>query len=378
MKKLLVLLIILLALPNVIAVSISPGVTSIDYEPNKELEFSFRISNAEGKVAFRILDSPLSQYATLSHQEVTLEKGQVQTITVKLNIPSGVELYGVNSIRVEALKVVESEGLLAVTSGVRSRLEVQFPYPNRYLELTGLRIDGGIIGEGTDANALWNVINKGNEQISYYTRIQLLDPQGDTLYENELLQNNILAGQTHNNQYVLPTKDLRPGSYTLIKELFYDDQQIKRDIVFKIGEKNLSITGHTLRFKENRINEFFIEIRNEWNQEFTNIRAELKINDLSATTHPISLQRYPSQARLNGFFNAQNLALGQYDATITINFDDLEGNTLQLIQKKPIMITDDLGQTKSTNWLIIGLYVLLIIAIIAASLIIYFMFIKNE
>lgn len=370
-KHFLLLLVVLFTLPGVFAVSISPSLIQTNYVPGQQIDIPITISNTQGRIILTLMDSPLSQYATISEEEIILQQGEQKEIMLSVNVPPGVELYGVNSIRVEALVAPEDDGLLVVTTGVRARLEILFPYPDRYIELRGPNVEGQVVGQGQNAVINWAIVNLGNEPIQYQTNIWLVDSQGNQIYSQELEANNILAGQTQNLDYTLQTQELRPGSYSVFKQLNYDGKQITKDKIFRIGEKKISIVSYPKNLRDERINEFIITVRNEWNEEFNDVQAQIIIDGESATTQTSSLQRYPAQTKLTAYLDTTNLDIGEKQATIKLMFEDIEGNSLEIEEIKNITISTDSGETSKTNWLIISLSAVLLIFILISLGLIY-------
>jgi hypothetical protein len=370
MKRLLLLLLILFVIPNALAMGVSPGLVKYDYEPGKTLEIPFTIrstSNTPGYALISVVEGPLAEFATVNKEEVFLNPRAQDQVTLTINLPHNLELYGVQAVRLEITQKPEEGGFLSVTTGVRARAEIQFPYPNRYIELRGLSANP--VGEGQNLLASWSIINLGKEPINYQTNIWILD-SGTELIRQQLPQKTILPDQTIQDNLEITTIELKPGSYTLFKELIYDDQKIILDRTIRIGEKKIELISLTKNFKPNTINEFKISLRNEWNEEFREVVAELKIGDKTARTNQARITPYPSQQTFTGYIDTTGLNLGEQKAEITITFKDLENQLITQTINTSISI-DDAKEPSTINWLIVSLVTILIVVLVGAGAIIY-------
>lgn len=374
-KKILFILLILITIPNISsAMGISPPVLRTDFQPGETITFPLTIRSnfdVETKVGIEVIESSLSQFATLSESEIIIKPRQTQTIQVQVKLPQTSDLKGIQSIRFRAFQKLEEEAFIGVTTAVISRLEIKFPYPDRYAELNSLNIPA--IGQGENFVANFNIENKGNQEIQYQVIGTIINDQ-EIIDTQSTQQRQINPGQTQPNILQFQTQNLKPGQYQLRLELKYDQQTTVTQRQIRIGEKTVSLINYpnTLRF--DRISEFSLTVRNEWNEQIRNVRATLQIQDVTATTNQVNLQSHPQQQTIKGFFNTEGISIGEKQATITIDFEDLEGETFQVVEKRTITITDQTTTTtpkssSENNAAVIILSVLLIIAIISTIIV---------
>ena len=344
---------------------VSPAVTRIHYSDADYymLELSFS-NNAPGYIDLEIVDGPLAQYARLDINELYVAPGERAKVEAIVELPGDLELYGVQSIRVMGrLRPPEGEGVIAVTTAIISRLEITFPYPDRYVELRNLQI--GDVGEGSDATATWQVINLGNEQLQYTTTYTVRETGQETSIINEQMSvRGISAGETQEITQTLDTGNFAPGSYFVNVEIRFDDEVQSLNRRLRIGEKTVSVTNFNQEFRDERINQFNVGVRNEWNEELKNIRAELTIGEATARTDTVDL-RGMSSASLQGFIDTTGLRIGTYNAKILLTFQDLDGETFEIEETRQVRIVSHVtGEYKSSNTTIIVLSALLVIFLI--------------
>src|SRR5690606_15759735 len=111
-----------------------------------------------------------------------------------------------------------------------------------YLELSGPNADQ--IGKGTNGVATWSIINLGSQAIQYETELWLTDQNNNELQRQSYQNQIILSGQTRNVNETLQTNNLEPGNYNVYKKLTYDDVEITKDKLIRIGTKSINIIEH--------------------------------------------------------------------------------------------------------------------------------------
>ena len=364
MRYVLVFVLILLFIPSISAMGVSPGVTRIDYSDADYREVTLTFLNpSQGWVDVEVVDGPLAQYARVDQDEVYIDSSGRARVTAIIELPDDLELYGVQAVRFQGrLRPPEDAGIIAVTTAIISRVEIMFPYPDRYIELEGITTEN--VGEGSDATVRWSVVNLGNEPVQYSTNYWLTESVGELIIQESLSTRTITPGQTQDITRIINTRDLPPGQYSFHVKIEFDEQSQSKDRILMIGEKTVSVTSFNRELTEQRINQFNVAVRNEWNEELKNIRAQLTIGESTARTDTVDL-RGMSSGNLQGFIDTTGLRIGTYNAKILLTFEDLEGERFEIEETRQVrIVSHETTSAGSSNTTIIILSALLVIFLI--------------
>jgi len=106
-KKLIFGLLLIIIIQNVFAIGITPGRTTINFEPNLQKQGYFSIINSENKemsVVFMVRGN-FSEYVTLSETYAEFSKEEsTKSFTYTINLPSKIDTPGRHEIEIVALE----------------------------------------------------------------------------------------------------------------------------------------------------------------------------------------------------------------------------------------------------------------------------------
>lgn len=327
----LLMIAMILIASNVMGIGISPGSKVINFEPSQEQDISFKVLNNEKK-EMRVLlntEGELAQYITLSNILIDFKATEEsKEFTYKIKLPSQIEKPGTHSAEIIALELpttAEQPGTyIKARIGVVSRLDVQVPYPGQYAEAK-LSISKAQVGEST--TFIVKVFNYGTEYIkSAQASIDILGPTNELI---TTLQTNGLAVKAKDIREVTTTYQFQnPGRYHAIARLRYDGKITRDEKTFSIGNVAIELVNVEVKnFRLEGIAKFDLLLENKWNDIINNVYAEIRIRDKvgnelgnfkSVSTNIPAL----AQETVVAYWDTENVKSDQYDATITINYED--------------------------------------------------------
>ena len=143
-KKLMfgIVLFLLVITPNVLALGITPGRTTINFEPNLHKEVDITIINDEHKdmnVMLRV-EGELSEVITLNRVLLNFNADEdSKTFTYKIDLLKTIEKPGTHEVKIIAMELpkdFEKEGgYVGATVAVVTQLHIKVPYPGKYAEI---------------------------------------------------------------------------------------------------------------------------------------------------------------------------------------------------------------------------------------------------
>jgi len=379
-------------LPSISAIGISPGSTTINFEPNKEKEIQFKILNNEKKdmkVVFNV-EGDLAQYITLHNILVDLkatEESKTSFYTVKL--PPELEKPGTNIAKIIALELppdaTEEGNYIGSRVGVISRLEVLVPYPGKYAEVE-LRISEA--NPGQPVTFIVKVLNYGTEDITdAQATIDILGPTNEKIAALTTNAKPVKAKQIE--ELTAQWIPEYPGFYNAALRLRYDEKITNTAKVFYIGNLMIDLLNVEVKnFKLGGVAKFDLLVENKWNDIVKNVYAEIFMRDQQESEvgnfKSVSTNLPPlAQETLVAYWDTENIESGQYDATITINYEDGKKTekqfkvdvSLENIRLSPLGATAQVINARNT---LKGSLIALLVAVLIIINLAWFIYFKRK
>lgn len=283
MNKFLFLFLGLFMISSVYALGVTPGRTTIDFEPNLERTINFDIINSEGKDAEFTLsvDGELSDYVSFENSKISISADEdKKTFTYDLNLPSTLE-PGLRTGRIIIAEVPEdldsAESHVSATLAVATQIYVNVPFPGKYAssKLIIYNVQPGedvtfvfpVFSTGKlDLDAVYAVVdvyNKENEKLDSFTTDSVAIPTGE---RKEIV---------HKWSY-----DLAIGEYRAEAVLHYDGGVSSIDGNFIVGSKELELKEINVNdFELGEIVKFDMLVENKWSEPITDAYIETEIQD---------------------------------------------------------------------------------------------------
>lgn len=346
-KTLLILgiLLIVLTLQNVSGIGITPGRTTLNFEPGLHKEVSFSIINSEHKdmsVVFAVRgDLSESIILTQTYAEFSSSE-ESKSFTYIVDLPQKISEPGKHEAEIVALEmpkdIKEKGTFVGATIAVVTQLYVHVPYPDKYVEA---EVN---VMEGEEGKTIFfiPVVNRGKLDvvdikavIDIYTSLneKVVTIESDIESLNSLERKELVAEWT---------ADVNPGKYLAIATIIYDHEVLKIEKEFSIGEMALEIKEITIKdFELGGIAKFDALVENKWSSDLKEVYLNIIVYnhegeimaDFKSPTYDINPL---SKAEMVAYWDTAGVKEGTYDGKIILKFG--EKSTERNIQMK---ITED-------------------------------------
>jgi hypothetical protein len=325
-------LLFLFILPNVLGIGITPARTTVNFEPNLERTITFSIVNSEARDVNLVVatQGELSQYVTLTDTSFSMTATQnSKEISYKINLPDELS-PGLHTAEIVVLQLPAtgelSETFIGAALAVVTQLYVYVPYPGKYAEadLSVLNLDDG------NVQFVIPVISRGDFDLtSVKASIEIFTPLNEkvaTIKTNEI---SILSGERKEVTALWETSDTPSGPYRAVANLIYDEDTLKIERNFNIGEKRLIVESIDVNdFTLGDIAKFEILVKNEWSEKIAGAYVQMLVKnsngelmaDFKSQTYDIeSLDK----TLMTAFWDTDGVRVGTYDATLLLIYEGI-------------------------------------------------------
>lgn len=337
-------LLMVFALQNVSAIGITPGRTTINFEPGLHKEVSFSILNSEHKdmsVVFTVKGN-LSESVTLTQTYAEFSSSEdSKSFTYLIDLPEKVDKPGKYKIEIVALEmpkdIKEKGAFVGATVSVVTQLYIYVPYPNKYLEaeVNVVESEGKEIFFVPITNRGKLDIVNAKAVIDIYTS---LNEKVATIESNT----DSLASLERKELVAEWEPDVNPGRYLAIVTVLYDDEVFKTEKKFNIGEKFLEILEVNIKdFELGGIAKFDALVENKWSNDLKDVYLNIIVyNDEGEVMADFKSPNYKigsmEKSKIVAYWDTAGVHKGTYDGKIILKYG--EKSTERNIQMK---ITED-------------------------------------
>jgi len=382
---------IVFTLQNISAIGITPGRTTVNFEPGLTKEVSFSVINSEHKdmsVFFTIRgdlnDSVILDqiYAKFSASEES--KSFIYTI----NLPEKLDTYGKHELEIVALEApsdIEKKGtFVGATLAVVTQLHVYVPYPNKHLEADINVIESE---KGSQTVFLIPVINRGKLDvvdvkavIDIYSgsgeKIDTIETSSETL--NSLERKELVAKWD---------TEVNSGRYRAVATIIYDSEILSIWKEFNVGEMFLEILEMSVNnFELGEIAKFDTIVENKWSSNLKDVYMNVIVyNEEGEVMADFKSPSYDidalSKANVVAYWDTAGVRKGVYEGDIILRYGEksTERDIQMDISDYDIQIKGLTGKVtvkRSEKFNINNLLLILLIFLIVAN-VIWFVIVKR-
>lgn len=383
-KTLLILgiLLIVLTLQNVSGIGITPGRTTINFEPGLHQEVSFSIINSEHKDMSVVLyvKGELKDRISLSQNEIFFSsQDDLKSLTYTITLPEEIEKPGLHTAEIVALensgKDEELNGTIVGSRvAVITQLYVYVSYPGKYLELDADVIEADL---GQSITFFVPVINRGKLDVKKAKAvIEIYSGINQLIDKIELDEIGILAGER--KEFIGKwNASVNSGKYKAKIIVTYDGEEAVIEREFEIGEAKLEIELITVKdFVLGEIAKFNILVNNKWAEEIKDVYVRMMLYalegnvlaDFKSPSYDISPL---TKMEMVAYWDTEGIEKGTYDGKLILKYgeDENEINIKVKVSNYDIEVTGLTGHvivkkkgTFNLNNLLLMLVIFLIIA----------------
>jgi len=326
-NNLILLLCILFSISLVSALGITPGRTTLDFQPSLVKEISFSVLNSENKdmSVFFDVKGELNNSITLNTGFAEFSSGEeAKSFSYLINLPEKISTPGLHTAEIVVTEIPkdfkQSGSSVGSRLSVVSQLYVHVPYPGKYLEL-----EPQIINAQEDGTVLFLIaaVNRGKLDIGKAkATIDIYSSFGEKVASIETDERDILSGSRIELIGKWTATDISSGDYRADITVVYDGENTNAEKNFKIGESILEIQKIEVNdFKLGGIAKFNALVENKWGEKINNAYLNLIVyNDEDEIMADIKSQTYEveplSKINMIAYWDTVGVKKGTYDGKL--------------------------------------------------------------
>lgn len=324
------LFIIILLIKDVYAIGISPGRTTINFEPNLKQDIKFTIINNEHKDMKVVLsvEGELANYVTLHNVLVDFKANEeAKNFVYGVSLPASLEKPGVNEANIIAMELppeADQEGaFIGATAAVATQLHVNVPYPGKYLTVD-LQVEEAEPSEPVIFHI--PVMNFGEEDILHaQASIDILGANNEKIVTIESEDKSIKAKQK--DEFVIGwDADVNSGAYHAIVVVRYDGKIARVEKNFNVGNLMIDVNSITVNnFRLGGIAKFNILVESKWNEKIKDVYGQMLIDDEDGNniadfkTASVDVDPFARQEMV-AYWDTEGVKEGTYDGKIILHY----------------------------------------------------------
>jgi len=380
----------ILILQNISGLGITPGRTSINFEPGLNREVAFSVVNTEQKemsVVFMIRGE-LADYITLNQVYEEFSSGdETKPFSYTINLPNKFEKPGRYEGEIVALEmpkgIKEQGAYVGATVAVVSQVYVYVPYPNKYIEaeLNVVEAEGKV-------NFIIPVISRGKlDIVDLRASIDIYSGSGEKVASLETGKGAVNSLE-RTELFAEWIPSVAPGKYKAVVSVIYDNEIAEIEKEFTLGEMFLEILEVYVKdFRLGEIAKFNALVENKWSSDLKEVYLNILVyNNEGETMADFKSPDYDvgalSKSEMVAYWDTAGVHQGTYDGKLMLKYE--ERSTDRNIQLKitpdnieiigvtgRVLITGKGGTLNMNNVLLI------IVGVLVIANIIWFVLIKR-
>ncbi len=330
-KRFFILVIGVFIMSSVLALGITPGRTTIDFESGAKKDVSFDVINSGGtdiKVVFSA-QGDLAEYISLPVREsVILGSEKTKSFSYSLNLPSTLE-PGLNTGEI-IVSQLPTEGSSAgsqiiATLAVVTQVHLYVPYPGKYANAK-MYVYGANVGEAV--RIVIPVVSVGEFDLtSVSANVDIYSGAGERIDSFNIGPISVPSGTKKELVYDW-VKNVPIGNYVAKASLIYDDGIINLEESFSVGSEELELQEINVKdFNLGEIAKLEMLVENKWSSEISEVYIETKIlndkggvvSDFKSSSNDIDAL---SKQVFVSYWDTNGVLEGDYDAEVSIKYAD--------------------------------------------------------
>ena len=332
-KLLMFALMAVLLSASVAAIGVTPGRTTILFEPNAKQTLGFDILNDQHKdVRVKLtIDGDAEGVEVNLVQDIIKFKDDEERkhVDYELKLPKSFETPGTKEIRIAITEMPDEKSDKPITVnamvGVITQVRIRVPTEGKYLTVESLEISEG--GEGEYATFLLPVTNIGTEKISKASaKVSIFDLENKLIATVSTQEESLDAARRTLLKAVWQA-NVKPGKYFAVANVAYDGKSAKAEKNFNVGKIKLDIVEmYAKNFRLGGIAKMDVKVKSNWN-EILKVFGELFIKTTSmdpiASVKTSTEDVKPnSEQVLSAYWDTTGIKEGKYYITLRINYAD--------------------------------------------------------
>jgi len=327
-RIILFLCIFLFLVGQILALGITPGRTSLNFEPGLSKEVSFKVINSDKKDMNVVITSrgEMAQYITLNEVYGELSKEEdSKTFSYVLNLPYELSEPGNHEAEIVVFEMpknfLEEGTTVGATVAVISQVFVHVPYPNKYIDADLEVFDGG-----GKVGFTIPIINRGGLDISEVTaKIKIYNWNDEFLGEVSTPSKSVKSLE-RTELYGVWETGAAPGKYKAEVEIRFDDFIKIISEEFSKGEVFVEVVEINVKdFRLGEIAKFNAIVNNKWSSELKDVYFLIEVYqdngillaDFESPTYDVGPL---TKGELIAYWDTNGIRVGNYNGKLILNY----------------------------------------------------------
>lgn len=318
MKKEVYLVIFLLSFNIAVALGVAPAFKNIDFEPGLSSDYEIKIYNTDSKDFTAVLstEGQLAEYLTLGEQEILMtSQDHMKKVSYTIALPQEMQPGSYSAvIKVQELpEGTHGQSAVAAALSVTHKLTLNVPAAGKYLT-----IEAEVLGSQLKIT----LTNIGAEPIS---TIELLINAMEHDREVANFRDSVKNLQPAMSTTLTEALALDEGAYLFKITADADGETQTLEKALSVGEVELVITGFRVEeFTAEEIAKLPVTVESNWNTKIAGLTAKLTVRKDGQAVGTYASESFDiepkSSATVDTFWDTKGIALGEYEATVTIDY----------------------------------------------------------
>jgi hypothetical protein len=320
---------------SALAIGITPGRTTIDFEPGLQEEVQFTILNNDHKdmnVLFYVKEGPLSDIVTLYDNIITMRADEdFKSFKYSISMPDEINEPGMHEVNIIATDLPNTKdyggAFVGATTAVVTQLMIRVPYPGKYATV---EVEVPATKTGEPVNFFIKTRNLGEEDIgSAYAAIDILGPTNELVERLETDEASIGA-KSWKEFKVVWERPPNPGIYYASVTLRYDEDNeggmAKARKEFSVGDMFIDVTDIQVRnFRLGGVAKFEIQTESRWNQKIEGVYGNMLIEDSGGNsvadvkTASVDVEPF-GREELAAYWETEGVKAGDYTGRFVLHY----------------------------------------------------------
>lgn len=372
MKKILTIFLLIVLIRNCLAIGVGPAFNNIDFQPDINKNYSFKVYNTDNKEfgAIITVDGSLSSYIDLKQDYIDVDANEsFKVINYELKLPEKLEPGSYTSkIRVtEVPKGTKGASVITAALGVNHQINLNVPAKGKYLAA-----DFYI----QNKNLIITINNIGEQDIILIKPHIEVYEDLDQMFKTDIAAFSLRKGEQRTTTQSLAS--IEPGVYKIRVYIVYDELEKTIEKELAIGEISVEIRTISIQeFKLGEIAKIDVEMQNKWNKELKDLYIELSVTKNNVKYGSYKSESFDIDSRssktISTYWDTRDKELGNYDASFVLYYN---GKTTQKSYTLTLAEKTIETKEKKPEWL--TPLVIIIIILVILNILIFLIYFKRK
>lgn len=324
------LLVLILSLYMVSSLGITPGRTTLRYEPGVSQTVRFSVINSEGDDAqfIVLVQGELNQSIAFSDVSFTLSAQEPEKVLEYVFTAPRDLSPGTHASEIVVVKIPKKEAsgatFVGAAVGVTTQLRVVVPYPGKYaeadLQVAGPAEDGGV-------TFILPVVSRGDLDLAHVrAHLDIYTSLNEKVHTLSTSDIPLTSGSRGELVATWNAQGVPSGSYRVVATVLYDEQTLRVEKTFELGTRLLELQGVEVRdFSLGEIAKFELLVENKWSQPVSGVYADMMVYNgehnviANFKSAPYDISALEKNL-LVMFWDTEGVREGRYDASVFLNY----------------------------------------------------------